>query len=190
MPARQFALENFSFKKHLEAERSLSDLLVASKVQSWCTLRWTGNVSALLFCATEREFVTGSGLKSQLPLPTGIWVEQNGANGFHNSKSLYRCEAVLFFLPLLFPLSWISRPRIFVWKRTAEKAQGPKNLELGLQNGWEALPSPADRPLLGQAERHKLAGWQAGSSLLWCHLSSYLCLSLHMESADLGTGGE
>lgn len=110
----KFVLENFSSRKHLEAERNLYDLLVASKAQSGCTLRGTGNVSTLLFCVREREFVSSAGLKSQLPFPTGVWVEENGANGFHNSKSLYRCKAVLFFLLLLFPLPWISRPRIFV----------------------------------------------------------------------------
>lgn len=52
LPARQFVLENYSSRKHLEAEKNLSDFLVASKAQSWCTLWRTGNVSILFFCAT------------------------------------------------------------------------------------------------------------------------------------------
>lgn len=47
-------------------------------------------------------------------IPTSVWVEQNGANGFRNSEALYRWKAVLFFLLLLFPLSWTAQPRIFV----------------------------------------------------------------------------
>lgn len=66
------------------------------------------DVSILLFCAREREFVSSSSRKSQLPFPTSVWVEQNEANGFQNSKALYRRKTVLFFLPLLLPLSWIS----------------------------------------------------------------------------------
>lgn len=82
------------------------------------------------------------------------------ANGFQNSEALYRCKAVLFFLPLLFPLSCISQPRFLSKKEMWRRHIYQRTWALGVQDDWKAVPSPANRQLLRPSSTSWLEGKQ------------------------------